>query len=212
MKELIAITAHEGKQAVNARELHAFLGSKQEFANWIKNRIRKYGLIENEDFVISSFDLTNLSNQKRGGDKRSIEYILSLGCAKELAMIENNTKGREARKYFIACEEKLREVSQNGLAGAAKVAELENRLHRLEAQSKPIPEVTDFTVFGYAGLIGKRVYGSEASSLGKKAAKRCREEKVEVGKIKDHRFGMVNVYPEWILDEVFNDFFSKGRF
>ena len=34
--EVIKIEEYDGKQAVNARELHQKLGSKQEFANWIK--------------------------------------------------------------------------------------------------------------------------------------------------------------------------------
>ena len=40
-------------ETVSARELHAFVESKQEFANWIKNRIEKYGFIENYDFLIT---------------------------------------------------------------------------------------------------------------------------------------------------------------
>lgn len=48
MTELIKITTNEsGNQVVSARELHEFLESKQEFANWIKNRIDKYGFVEN---------------------------------------------------------------------------------------------------------------------------------------------------------------------
>lgn len=37
MEEIIKITEKNGQRAVNARELHAFLDSKQEFANWIKH-------------------------------------------------------------------------------------------------------------------------------------------------------------------------------
>ena len=39
-------------ETVNARELHTFVGSKQEFSNWIKNRVEKYGFVENVDFLI----------------------------------------------------------------------------------------------------------------------------------------------------------------
>lgn len=42
MEEIIKITEKDGQRAVNARELHAFLESKQEFAHWIRNRIEKY--------------------------------------------------------------------------------------------------------------------------------------------------------------------------
>jgi hypothetical protein len=34
------------------------------------------------------------------------EYHLTLDMAKELSMVENNAKGREARRYFIAMEKK----------------------------------------------------------------------------------------------------------
>ena len=38
-------------ETVSARELHAFLESRQEFANWIKNRIADYDFVENQDFL-----------------------------------------------------------------------------------------------------------------------------------------------------------------
>lgn len=38
---------------VNARELHGFLASKQNFSNWIKSRINKYDFIENVDYLIN---------------------------------------------------------------------------------------------------------------------------------------------------------------
>lgn len=36
---------------VNARELHNFLESKQDFSTWIKSRIEKYGFDEGQDFI-----------------------------------------------------------------------------------------------------------------------------------------------------------------
>ena len=48
--EVVEIIEHDGKQAVNARELHQKLGSKRDFSNWIQDRISKYGFVENQDF------------------------------------------------------------------------------------------------------------------------------------------------------------------
>ncbi len=88
-------------QTVNARELHSFLGSKTKFPDWIKNRIEDYGFVEGEDFFL------NLGKTPNGGRPRR-EYYLTLDTAKELSMVERNDRGREARRYFIECEKKLK--------------------------------------------------------------------------------------------------------
>jgi anti-repressor protein len=109
------------QQTVSAKQLHHFLGVGRDFSTWIKGRIEQYGFIENDDYVF--FDSPELVNQSiknkqlnkreavRGGDRRSIDYHLTLNMAKELAMIENNEKGRAIRKYFIRCEEHLKEIA-----------------------------------------------------------------------------------------------------
>jgi phage anti-repressor protein len=203
MKELIRITEQDGKRAVSARELHAFLESKQDFSTWIKGRISKYGLVENEDF--SSFH--KIVEREKGGST-AIEYALTVDCAKELAMVEGNDKGRRARRYFIACERELRQVDE---ATIKAVKNMEARLDRLE-ETMNVAQEHEFTVFGYAGLTRKKLYGSEAMTIGKRAAKRCREEKIEPGHAYDARYGMVNVYPERILRGVFEEFFKNPRF
>ena len=83
MTELIKITTNdEGKQLVSARELHEGLGVKSKFADWIKNRINKYGFEENEDY-------TTLSKNLENGGKET-DYIITTDMAKELCMVENN--------------------------------------------------------------------------------------------------------------------------
>ena len=89
-------------ETVNARELHTFLESKQDFSTWIKNRIEKYEFVENQDYV----SLHKKMEREIGGTVRT-EYFVSVSMAKELAMVENNDKGREARRYFIECEKQL---------------------------------------------------------------------------------------------------------
>ena len=97
--EIIPIYEDDNNEKlVNARELHTKLESKQEFANWIKNRINLYEFLENEDyFTIDNFikcEGSNLGNKIK-------DYHLTIDMAKELAMIEHNQKGRQIRKYFI---------------------------------------------------------------------------------------------------------------
>ena len=70
MNELIKINStsidNELVQTVNARELHAFLESKQDFSTWIKNRIADYDFVENQDFVCVS---ENLETQRADGQR-----------------------------------------------------------------------------------------------------------------------------------------------
>ena len=110
MQELIKITEKEGKQLVSARELHEFLGVKTKFTDWLNGRIKKYDFVENEDFTI-----INLASEKKeaswGGNNKT-DYIITVDMAKQLSMVENNEKGNQARKYFIQCEKKLKEVVQ----------------------------------------------------------------------------------------------------
>lgn len=99
--ELIPINESNGKRAVNARHLHAFLESKQDFSTWIKDRIKKYEFIENQDFITAP----QIYGTANGGHSTRTEYALTIGMAKELSMVENNKKGKIARQYFIRCEE-----------------------------------------------------------------------------------------------------------
>ncbi|WP_317992658.1 antA/AntB antirepressor family protein [Bartonella gliris] len=89
-------------QTVNARELHTFLEVNSKFADWIVRRIKEYGFLENQDY-----GFTFLKNEKRK-NVISKEYHLTLDMAKELSMVERNEKGRQARRYFIECEKKLK--------------------------------------------------------------------------------------------------------
>lgn len=125
--ELIPISDNNGKKAVNARDLHAFLESKRDFSTWIKDRIKSYDFIEGVDY--QSF--TEIVEREIGATTR-IEYALSISMAKELSMIENNERGKQARKYFIACEENKHELSRKELALMVVQAEEEKERLALE--------------------------------------------------------------------------------
>lgn len=136
--ELIKITEQNGKKAVSARELHSFLESKRDFSNWIKDRIEKYGFIENQDF-----EVFNKFGENSNGGRPLIEYALSIDCAKEISMVEGNEKGKQARRYFIECEKKaqnpIMSLSRIDLAKMIIQAEEEKQALQLEIQeNKPL--------------------------------------------------------------------------
>ncbi|MGJ0148686.1 antA/AntB antirepressor family protein [Campylobacter lari] len=89
--------------SANAREIFYFLNSEQEYANWIKNRISHYDFIENQDYIIELI-------YTKGRPRK--EYYVTLDMAKELCMVENNEKGRQARRYFIECEKRLKNLEK----------------------------------------------------------------------------------------------------
>ncbi|HFW3112014.1 TPA: antA/AntB antirepressor family protein [Salmonella enterica subsp. diarizonae serovar 61:r:-] len=133
---------------VSARALYKALGVGRDFTTWIKSRIDEYGFIEGIDYAIfdspiSGNQSTNFeqpeeeSKTKRGGDRRSKDYWLALGTAKETSMVERNEQGRAVRRYFIKCEEELHR------AAPLKAAELREQMKaRIEAASyfKPMCE------------------------------------------------------------------------
>jgi len=134
MEELIPISEQNGKKAVSARLLHAFLESKQDFSNWIQNRIKKYSFIENQDFEVFNNFIENPS-----GGRPLIEYALSLSCAKEIAMVEGNAKGKQARQYFIECERNLKEQANRlpqTFAEALRLAAIQ--AEQIELQKKEL--------------------------------------------------------------------------
>jgi phage anti-repressor protein len=109
---------------IDGRTLHGVLGVRRDFSNWIKARISKYGFVQGQDFEV--FAKTGENSE---GGRPSQEYRCTLGMGKELCMVENNEKGRVARRYFIECERRLLsslsiQTSQDGLLSPAERAEL----------------------------------------------------------------------------------------
>lgn len=171
MNEIIKITEQNGKRAVSARELHAFLESKQEFANWIKSRIEKYGLVENQDYEVFDSFIKNPS-----GGRPLIEYALTVDAAKELSMVEGNERGKQARHYFIECEKALQtggfQVPSSFKEALLLAAKQQEQIEQLEAMRKQdAPKV----------LFAKAVETSQRSCLVSELAKILQQNGVSIG-------------------------------
>jgi len=107
MDDLIKIEKDsKGVETVNARDLHKFLESKQQFTNWIQNRIEQYQFIEGTDFI-------KLNKFINSDSKPTDQYFLTIDMAKQVSMVERNHKGHEIRLWFIDRENKLRQIESN---------------------------------------------------------------------------------------------------
>lgn len=142
MQELIQIQkSKKGTDIVSARDLHQFLEVRSRFNDWFRNRVEKYGFVENQEYMTLTKNLVN------GG--REFDFALTLNMAKELAMVENNERGRQARLYFLACEQMLRTITaatavpalpatfSEALRQLAEKVESEERLLKENAELRP---------------------------------------------------------------------------
>ena len=104
MYELIKVQTNENnEQVVSGRDLHEFLEVKTPYTQWVERKIEKYGFVENRDFVLVSQKCE--TNNPKNPYTEITDHLMKLSMAKEVAMTENNEKGKQARLYFIKCEE-----------------------------------------------------------------------------------------------------------
>lgn len=142
--ELVKIKEENGQQLVDARELHIALGSKRDFSAWIKARIEKYELSENQDFITAPQKYRTVN----GGYAVRTEYALTLDTAKELAMVENNEQGRRVRRYFIECERRFKQLTPS--------YQIQDPIARAEAwiaEQKYVRELEDKAKRQHAALV-----------------------------------------------------------
>ncbi len=155
-----------GEKVVNGRELHKALQSRQDFSTWVKARLRECDAAEKADYEVFHNSVEN-SN----GGRPSIDYIIKLATAKEMAMLERNEKGKQVRRYFISVEEKYKEgqipittggqirlLAQGYMELEQKVDEHSNRIENLEnnmtldyGQQKVLGDAVNKTVIDVLG-------------------------------------------------------------
>lgn len=160
---VIPLTDHDGTQAVMGRDLHKFLEVGTAYSRWIERLIEKYGFVAGQDFMPKMAEST--------GGRPSEDHVLTMDMAKELSMVQNNERGRQARQYFIECERRAKQPTINGaeltrmeLIQIAMNAETE-RL-QLEAKNKELEPKAD-AYDEFIDATGKYNIGTVAKMFGK---------------------------------------------
>ncbi|TAE10086.1 MAG: hypothetical protein EAZ95_15180 [Bacteroidetes bacterium] len=82
---------------------------EQALNDWFSYRVSQYSFRKEIDFTEISVKLKQVGRPK-------MDYALTLNTAKELAMVENNEQGKQARRYFLWCKENLQYLPTVGKA------------------------------------------------------------------------------------------------
>ncbi len=137
------------KRLIDARELHQALGNKRKFSDWIKQRIDRYGFIENYDY--NRFHNFVKGDLKGYGNKTIIEYYVTIDMAKELCMVENNEMGRKIRRYFIEVESRYKEIIYHSSTHfeilKEEISEIKNAEKENHEEIKKIKGMLDIKIF-----------------------------------------------------------------
>lgn len=101
IKELFTLEKDtEGNPVISGRELHEALGINKKYVDWSKQMFA-YGFEENSDYVKVEY---KVSSQKRERTYKSVNHILTLDTAKQIAMIQRTPIGKMIREYFLSIE------------------------------------------------------------------------------------------------------------
>lgn len=103
--ELVPVyTTSTGDKVVYGKDLHRKLEVKTDFSTWVKRRFNECDAEEKVDY-----DLLPKIEEQASGAKHSIDYIIKLDTAKEMAMLERNNIGKQVRRYFIEVDKRYKE-------------------------------------------------------------------------------------------------------
>ena len=182
-------------------------------------RALKKNFIEEIDYITQYTDnqpLTQNGERKNNGQftgEDKVIYKLSVSCLEYFI-------ARKVRPVFEVYRVALERYNEYVALFDARIAKLEERMDEAAASQRlPAPE-GDFyyTAKGYetvfnAGRTPKiKLAPAELMSIGKMAARMCREQGVEPGVIPDSRYGTLNEYPKRIIKEAYRVFFLNPRF
>ncbi len=101
MNELFKVNYDNDRITLSARELHEFLEVKTKYKDWFP-RMTEYGFVENIDYQA----IAQKRATAQGNETTYTDHQITIEMAKEIAMLQRNDKGKQARQYFIELEKK----------------------------------------------------------------------------------------------------------
>lgn len=132
MNELLKLNYDADRITLSARELHEFLTIETPFKKWF-GRMAEYGFNENLDYR----EVMDKKVQNPQGGRPLTDYEITLDMAKEIAMIQRNEKGKQARQYFIEVEKQWNSPERIIARGLIESKKIIKSLNQQVIEMKP---------------------------------------------------------------------------
>ena len=207
----------EGHVYANANKMAEAFGGDVKLDNWKRSENTKRYIQALE--VNRKFHGTQLIIAKRGNSKefeqgtwiheklilnfaRYLNVEFELWCDEQIATLLREGKV-EVKQKQLSPAEFLLQQAQLMVDMEKRVTVVEKDVNRLEHNIRRTQTQDHFTIIAYANMKGIKAKSYNSSSMGKKATRICKARNLVIGKVVDSKYGLINTYPEEVLDEIF---------
>lgn len=170
----------------------------------------KRDFIENDDFV-------TVRQNPQGGKFASVDYSLTLSCLEYFIVKKVRPVFEVYRQVFhkiavptlspiqmqLEMMKSMQIQLQEIIDTKEEVKQLKSEL--AEVKQRTTTNLDQSTIVAYVSRNNIKLDVTRYGAMGKKASSLCKKRGIEVTKINDVRWGLVSVYPDKILDEVFSN-------
>ncbi len=129
-------------EAVDARIIYEELEVKKDFSDWVKNQIKRLGLLEGEDYIKLPFQ-----GEAQKGNVIKIDYFFTIDSVKHIGMASLLKKGREIRDYFIRRDKMLAQVEKDAKKRQSDVAYQQARLEGKKLRLQETDTIKEFVEY-----------------------------------------------------------------
>ena len=207
----------KGHVYANANKMAEAFGGRVKLDNWKRSENTKRYIEALKKALRENHD-TELIIVKQGGKAteqgtwiheklilnfaRYLNIEFELWCDEQIATLLRDGKVEIKQKPLTPAEFLLQQA-QLMVEMENRVTEVEKDVKRLEHNQRRTITSSHLTIIAYANMKGISSKYYNSSVMGRKATKICKAEGLLIGKIVDSKYGLVNTYPEDVLDRIF---------
>lgn len=123
---------------------------------------------------------------------------------------EQNWQEQERNKQNLSDAELILSIAKQNVSTEKRILSLERNVENLLSQFGYAKDIDQYysTIAGYIQRFNLPVMVNQYAHYGARAADICRRRGIKISKISDLRYGTINVYPNFILQELFKKSFK----